>query len=773
MKILKRFLSLVCAFALLISAAQAARAQSVPMLYFTDCTVTAGGSAAYCFLKMDMADNIAAMDYIITYDSQNLELTNIYKSGLADQSDVTVSINSDEPGIIRVTLVSQNGISGSGFLNLMYFKAKAAAVPGTYPISVLVNEAWNTSLETVSVSKKNGVITLKEKSQTVKNVRFTSTVSVSSLKVGEEVDYRLGASGLNGLAAGAFEFYYDDTRLKLNDVVLSDSVKSAVNDVNADVKGLVRVAFAAESAINSCANLVTLKFSAVDTGTAGISFKPGDLYDCNFAGMTGNEFSKTVEISERETVIDYYDFKALVPDKIYSDKEFTVRIALQGGSGVRAGDFSVTYDSGVLECIGVDKETINGVWVVTDKNCSDGKIRFSLMSNVDLAEDTTLVSIRFKATENNDSETALQLAGTGVCDADFKSVTLDYIGAEINIVRPVYTVNFYDADGTSLISTQEVKSGNSAIPPKPTEIKQNDSAGHLKFSGWDKEYARITDNTDLIAVYTDEAHTVVTRSGVKPSCTEPGLTEGRYCVVCDAVLAEQTVIPANGHTEAAIPDIEPGCDMPGYIGGGCCSVCGVVLIEPKLVPPTGPRVNAVLNSDGSLTVSGALSDSASLEGTTLIAVYDGAGRLLNNADITALNQSDFQTQISHCAAAQRIKIMRWDMKALKPLSGATEVDVKPYETVYAELDSDGVLHVCGSLTNISAKNETAFIAVYSSDKRLICVKNISEIDKSDIDISIEGMREAYSVKALRWKMPELMPLDDAAEVTVNRNARNG
>ena len=44
------------------------------------------------------------------------------------------------------------------------------------------------------------------------------------------------------------------------------------------------------------------------------------------------------------------------------------------------------------------------------------------------------------------------------------------------------------------------------------------------------------------------AHTVVTDAAVKPTCTQPGKTEGSHCAACGLVLTEQKEIPALGHS---------------------------------------------------------------------------------------------------------------------------------------------------------------------------------------------------------------------------------
>ncbi|MGM9631855.1 MAG: hypothetical protein ACI3XL_02030 [Eubacteriales bacterium] len=59
-------------------------------------------------------------------------------------------------------------------------------------------------------------------------------------------------------------------------------------------------------------------------------------------------------------------------------------------------------------------------------------------------------------------------------------------------------------------------------------------------------------------------HTEVVDARVEPTCTEKGLTEGKHCSVCNAVLVEQTEIPATGHnlTEWTV-EKAPTCEEKG------------------------------------------------------------------------------------------------------------------------------------------------------------------------------------------------------------------
>lgn len=634
MKRFLRFLSLFCVAALLLSAVPALQAESSPTLYFTNCTVTMGGSQSYCYLRMSGAENISAMDYMIIYDADNLELASISNAGFTNGSDVTVSANTSEPGVIRVTLISQSGLNGSNYLNLMYFKATEGAVAGMYPISVVVNDIYDSSLETVTAIKESGTVTVKEPTQTVKRVSFSSYLSASSVEVGENVTFRISASSLNGLSAGTFDFTYDETRLELDGVTLSDAMEGTVHDINTSRDGLVKISFASETAITSGYDAVMLDFTAISAGTASIGFVPSNLYDSEFTAMTASELSRTLTVTEPEIVVDNPDLWIDVPESVPSNKEFTVRVMLEGGSGVRSGDFTVTYDTDMLECLGVSAEDVDGAWLVTDKNYSEGRVRFSLMSNVDIEEDAALVTVTLKALDNLDSKSDMTVTGSDVYDAQFNVITLEYIGARINAVRPEYTVSFYDFDGETLLFSQKVMSGNSAIPPKTTEIRKYDRLNHLKFSGWDKDYSIITDDTDITAMYSEEAHTVL-----------------------------------------SIPDKAPGFNTPGSIGGTYCIVCGDTVTEATVVPPTGAVAKASVDAIGVLTFSGVLSDSTSTEGTTMLLVYDVCGRMMVAKDITAEDQTSISVQIPACGAAETVKLIRWDMATLKPLADAVICEV--------------------------------------------------------------------------------------------------
>ena len=91
-------------------------------------------------------------------------------------------------------------------------------------------------------------------------------------------------------------------------------------------------------------------------------------------------------------------------------------------------------------------------------------------------------------------------------------------------------------------------------------------------------------------------HTEETIPGYAATCTEPGLTDGVKCANCGEVITEQEVIPALGHTEEVIPGKDATCTETGLTEGVKCSVCGEVLTAQEEIPANGHRNTEVVGA---------------------------------------------------------------------------------------------------------------------------------------------------------------------------------
>ena len=92
-----------------------------------------------------------------------------------------------------------------------------------------------------------------------------------------------------------------------------------------------------------------------------------------------------------------------------------------------------------------------------------------------------------------------------------------------------------------------------------------------------------------------KGHTEVIDKAVAATCTEPGLTEGKHCSVCNTVLAAQQVVSAGGHREVTDQGKAPTCIEAGLSDGKHCGTCGIVLVAQEIIPATGHKAIFIPN----------------------------------------------------------------------------------------------------------------------------------------------------------------------------------
>ena len=107
-----------------------------------------------------------------------------------------------------------------------------------------------------------------------------------------------------------------------------------------------------------------------------------------------------------------------------------------------------------------------------------------------------------------------------------------------------------------------------------------------------------TDNIDVIS------HSEETILGKAPTCTSTGLTDGKKCSVCDAILVEQSEIPMSDHTEEIIIGISATCTSTGLTDGKKCSVCDAILVEQSEIPMADHTEEIIIGTSATCTSTG-------------------------------------------------------------------------------------------------------------------------------------------------------------------------
>lgn len=115
-----------------------------------------------------------------------------------------------------------------------------------------------------------------------------------------------------------------------------------------------------------------------------------------------------------------------------------------------------------------------------------------------------------------------------------------------------------------------------------------------------------------------KGHSEVADPAKAATCTESGLTAGSHCSACKAVIKAQDAVPAKGHKEQTNPSCAPTCTASGLTEGKACKVCHATIIAQQTVPATGHKEGEwIIDKEASLTSTGSKHQICSVCGVTL------------------------------------------------------------------------------------------------------------------------------------------------------------
>ena len=454
---------------------------AAPAITIGEQTVYAGSSGTI-YVNGSNFQRVTALKISVRYNPEILSVGSVSKGGLLSGS--VSDVNCSESGLVKLSAISSEGISGSGLLLGISFYAQAGAEAGDYPMELIVEEAYaidespedeSEKPKAISVTKGNGRLTVKEQEETLPTAYFYGSLSKYSPKEGETFDYYLRSNNVGNLAGGNFEFTYDREHLELTNAELGTRLTAAncTASVNRKTAGYVKVSFAATAPLSPSygETLVKLTFKAIATEAAStlIEFSPGELQeikaDDTLRAMNSSGSTCTVNITREVVVVQNPKFR-MEYEELSHGETYQVTAMIEGESELAAGDFAITYDKDLSLCTEVaictatgDEDSQPGTGeslIITKPKIDQGTVGFSFVNTAGITEDQRLIVMTFKRLKAGETG-VMRVSGSQTVKNDYSKVSINYPELVIDFSHYLKTVEIKAKQGSNDTFIEKLK----------------------------------------------------------------------------------------------------------------------------------------------------------------------------------------------------------------------------------------------------------------------------------------------------------------------------
>ena len=385
---------------------------------------------------------IGGLEYALKYDADVMTVKSTSKGSLV--SGAISDINSSEAGIVKASVASVDGISGSSVLMSVTFDITKDAAAGSYKLEPTVSDVYDTSFNSVTVSKSPGTLTVKKKDETPQAASFHTEISKSQIDEGETFTYQVNSSDIGKLAGGDFIIVYDAEYLKAESVSAGKALQAenAVCSVNDKTAGRIKISCAGIDAIDAPYGTtlaeVTFRGKAPSKGKTEIKFTAEGLTDVDLKSMTASACTDSITVNQKQEEVVKPKMQLRWDGKITDKRNITVDVSLPEGCPVSAGDFVISYNKEQIVCTGAETDgelSGKGGIIVTKEETGNGAVRFSYVNPDPSNEAVVLLHLTFAVQGKFTGIAELTPSGKDVVDKAYNDIELDYAPVELDIPK--------------------------------------------------------------------------------------------------------------------------------------------------------------------------------------------------------------------------------------------------------------------------------------------------------------------------------------------------
>ncbi len=162
-------------------------------------------------------------------------------------------------------------------------------------------------------------------------------------------------------------------------------------------------------------------------------------------------------------------------------------------------------------------------------------------------------------------------------------------------------------------------------------------------------------------------HNLVTVSAKAPTCTETGLTEGKFCNRCNKAIVKQDAVAALGHTLVTDAAVAATCTTDGLTAGAHCSVCETVTTPQTTVTALGHDLITVTGFAPTCTEAG-LSDGTKCSRCPHVEVEQGTIEATGHTEVEDLGYAATCTTAGltngkHCSVCTTVTVEQVPIEA--------------------------------------------------------------------------------------------------------------